>query len=196
MLWNRSLVMIDSETKSLWSHILGQAMRGPLKGTALKPLPADMVTWEGWLQEYPETTVLNLSRTNRSYVKDFYQRPDAFVFGWLDFGVAYSASFKDMIDRPVWNLTVEEEPLLLTVDRGSTGARLFVRRVDDRVLKFTLVSDRRMSDKETGTLWNSVTGEALEGALKGKRLTQRVGIMSFARVWRMFHPENQDVGEL
>jgi hypothetical protein len=188
--------MIDSETESLWSHILGQAMQGRLKGASLEALPADMVTWEAWLREHPSTTVLNLSRTNRNYVKDFYQRPDSFVFGWLDFGVAYSASFKDMLDRPVWNLTVEETPLLLTVDRGSTGARLFDRRVGDEVLEFTLVSDRRMSDKATGTVWNAVTGEALSGALKGKRLTQRVGIMSFARAWRMFHPDSHDVGEL
>ena len=42
MLWNRSLVMLDQETKSLWSHILGQAMRGPLKGTRLEVIPSTM----------------------------------------------------------------------------------------------------------------------------------------------------------
>ena len=31
MLWNRSLVMYDRETKSLWSHMLGEAMQGRLK---------------------------------------------------------------------------------------------------------------------------------------------------------------------
>ena len=30
MLWKRSLVMVDSETKTLWSHLLGKAMRGKL----------------------------------------------------------------------------------------------------------------------------------------------------------------------
>ena len=43
-LWNRSLVMQDTETKSLWSHILGEAMDGELKGVVLKSLPSDMVT--------------------------------------------------------------------------------------------------------------------------------------------------------
>ena len=28
MLWNRSLVMYDKETGTLWSHILGEAMQG------------------------------------------------------------------------------------------------------------------------------------------------------------------------
>ena len=39
MLWNRSLVILDAETKSLWSHILGRAMRGPLEGETLEVLP-------------------------------------------------------------------------------------------------------------------------------------------------------------
>ena len=30
MLWNRSLVMYDVETRSHWSHILGEAMQGEL----------------------------------------------------------------------------------------------------------------------------------------------------------------------
>ena len=38
-LWNHSLVMVDQETGSLWSHLLGRAMSGPMKGTNLKTLP-------------------------------------------------------------------------------------------------------------------------------------------------------------
>ena len=30
MLWNRNLVMLDLETESLWSHILGEAKAGVL----------------------------------------------------------------------------------------------------------------------------------------------------------------------
>ena len=33
-LWNRSLIMMDKETDSLWSHLLGEAMAGPLEGGA------------------------------------------------------------------------------------------------------------------------------------------------------------------
>jgi hypothetical protein len=32
-LWNRSLVMMDLETKSLWSHLLGRGMQGKHKDT-------------------------------------------------------------------------------------------------------------------------------------------------------------------
>ena len=69
MLWNRSLIMQDLETKSLWSHLLGQAMSGQIKGAQLQQLPGDMVTWEAWRREHPDTTVLNMSRTHRAYTK-------------------------------------------------------------------------------------------------------------------------------
>jgi hypothetical protein len=52
-LWNRSLVMLDIETRSLWSHILGEAMAGELKGQLLKPIPSDMVTWAAWKRDHP-----------------------------------------------------------------------------------------------------------------------------------------------
>ena len=42
MLWNRSLVMYDVETKSNWSHILGRAMDGEMKGTRLEMLPSEI----------------------------------------------------------------------------------------------------------------------------------------------------------
>ena len=31
MLWRDSLVMQDRETETLWSHVTGEAIRGPLK---------------------------------------------------------------------------------------------------------------------------------------------------------------------
>ena len=37
------------------------------------------------------------------------------------------------------------------------------------------------------------TGESVEGPLKGTRLEQRVGIMSFRKAWMNFHPDSRDV---
>ena len=46
MLWNRSLVMYDRETESSWSHILGEAMDGKMKGATLDHVPSDR--WTLW----------------------------------------------------------------------------------------------------------------------------------------------------
>jgi hypothetical protein len=190
MLWNRSLVMIDRETQSLWSHLLGEAMQGPLQGTELPMLPSELVTWEAWRREHPQTTVLNLSRTHRDFVKDFYRRPERFVYGLIDAGRAYDVGFPLLLQRPLLHVDLPESALLVTFDRDSTAARLFSRTVDGRRLSFREAEPGWMRDEQTGTRWNRNTGVAVEGPLAGSRLEQRVGIMSFAEAWRTFHPDS------
>ena len=84
MLWQQSLVMMDLQTGSLWSHLLGRAMRGPLGGQELDMLPSAMTDWKTWRSEHPDTTVLALSRTSREYQRDFYRDPSQFVFGMAE----------------------------------------------------------------------------------------------------------------
>jgi hypothetical protein len=193
MLWNRSLVMIDEETKSLWSHLLGEAMQGPLKGSELEALPAEMVTWEAWKREHPQTTVLNISRMSRNYVKEFYRRPQRFVFAWVKGGQPYAAGFDTLLKNPVLNLKLEKSAVVVTFDKDSTAAHLFSSVVNDRALKFVADKQGRMHDVQTDTIWNSNTGVALEGPLKGKTLKQLVGIVSYARAWKVFHPNSKTV---
>lgn len=193
MLWNRSLVMVDKETRSLWSHLLGEAMDGKLKGSRLEIIPATMVTWQAWRREHPKTTVVNLPRTARNYVKEFYRRPRDFVFGWLEDGQAYAAAFDVLIKTPVINLNRKRSPLVLTFDSSSTAANLFSSDVEGHTLQFVRISAGRMKDRQTESVWNIHTGEAVEGPLKGKRLVQRAGIVSYASAWKIFHPQSRSV---
>ena len=55
LLWNRSLVMIDQETGSHWSHLMGTAMKGPLKGEKLEVFPSTMTDWATWRAKYVNT---------------------------------------------------------------------------------------------------------------------------------------------
>ena len=68
MLWESSLVMIDQETESLWSHLLGECMKGPLKGETLEIIPSVMSDWKAWKQRYPETSVVFMERTDGRYL--------------------------------------------------------------------------------------------------------------------------------
>lgn len=190
VLWNRSLIMMDTETKSLWSHLLGECVHGKLKGTVLDTIPCEMLTWAAWKKQYPKTTVLNLSRTHKEFTKDIYKTPANFVLGWVVDDQAYSCSMEVLQKQPVRNLTAGKAALVLTFDANSTAARLYSRRVDGQEL--TLAADKPgfMRDKETDTTWD-VTGLAVEGKLKGKRLEAQVGIMSFSRAWKTFHPNGK-----
>lgn len=58
MLWRDSLIMMDRETETLWSHVTGKAIRGPLKGRRLEMLPVAHTTWKEWLAAHPDTRVL------------------------------------------------------------------------------------------------------------------------------------------
>ena len=48
-----NLVLIDHPTETLWSQLLGQGIKGSLKGTLLDVLPATVTTWRNWRESYP-----------------------------------------------------------------------------------------------------------------------------------------------
>lgn len=60
-LWRDALLMYDHQTRSLWSHITGEAIQGPLKGKKLKPLASmPQISWKTWQDNYPNTSVLSV----------------------------------------------------------------------------------------------------------------------------------------
>lgn len=185
--------MADVETSSLWSQIFGEAVEGELKGERLEAIPSGMLTWKAWRAQYPETTALDLSRTSRAYTKEFYRRPDDFVFGWIVKGKPYHCSFATLRKHPVLNLTLGGQVLLLSFDQESTSCRLFFRRLDDRQLSFVADRNALMRDRQTGSLWNRTTGVAVKGSLKDRRLEHRVGIVSYTHKWQFFHPNSEAI---
>ena len=144
MLWKRSLVMQDKETGSLWSHILGRAMRGPLEGTQLEMIPAAMTTWKAWRRDHPKTTVLNLPRTVDKYTASFYKDPDAFVFAVVIAGQARAYSLTRLAAEPIVQDTVADVPILVVFDRASTAATMHRRTLNGRTLTFRVDGDHSL----------------------------------------------------
>ncbi len=61
-LWRDALLMYDHQTRSLWSHITGQAVEGTCQGKQLKILISmPKITWQVWKTNYPETKVLSVA---------------------------------------------------------------------------------------------------------------------------------------
>ncbi len=191
-LWNRSLVMMDQETGSMWSHILGVSVEGSLKGKELVAIPADMLTWDGWRKEHPQTTVLNLRRTSKNYRDEFYRDPKRFVIGFTGALGVHHVSFAALKARPVQNLDARGLPLLCVFDPKTTSARLFDRRLGDRLLTFTVADDAAatLRDTTTGSVWTR-SGKAIDGPLKGRTLKPHVAIPSYTRAWTSFHPDSK-----
>ncbi len=189
----RSLVMSDVETDTEWAHLLGRAMAGKLKGKVLKPLITDMVTWKVWREQFPKTTVLKMPATSRQFTRDFYRDRSQFVFGFAMGSESFALPMEKMFDHPLHAFKLGDVSLVATFDRDGTATHLFDAKLDDQVLDFVLAETGTMKDRQTGSLWKTTTGEAVNGPMKGKLLRQRIGIMSFRKAWQNFHPESSDV---
>lgn len=48
-------IMEDTETRSLWQALKGEAIAGPLKGSRLTPIPGHQVFWFAWKGFYPDS---------------------------------------------------------------------------------------------------------------------------------------------
>lgn len=77
-LWKNALIMYDRQTNSLWSHLTGEAVLGPLKGRRLETHPAAMLRYSEWKRLYPDTLVLKKERAGtggllRSGSRDPYE---------------------------------------------------------------------------------------------------------------------------
>lgn len=57
-LHENDLVMVDRETGSYWWQVPGRSLGGPLAGQELAVLSSRMMTWKGWVDEYPDTQVM------------------------------------------------------------------------------------------------------------------------------------------
>ena len=190
MLWQRSLVMMDKETESLWSHLLGKCMDGELKGTVLKTLPGSLTDWESWKEKYPETKVLLMRRTAQSFTREMYTDLRHFVAGMSDGKNSKAWSFADLKDNPIINDTFADQPVVVVFDKKSSTPFVFDCRVDGVALTFAEENGKYV-DKQTGSEWDLEYGVGTEGSMKGKKLKPLVVISSFSRAWSNFHPESE-----
>jgi len=62
LLFRSNKLMYDRNTDSLWNQLTGEPVAGQLvdSGIKLDILPVTLTTWEDWLSDHPDTTVLSL----------------------------------------------------------------------------------------------------------------------------------------
>lgn len=53
--WRRNMIIIDTETNSLWQQATGECIYGKHKGKQLDLLSGENVTWGEWKKKHPET---------------------------------------------------------------------------------------------------------------------------------------------
>lgn len=214
MLKNNALIMFDAETKSVWSHITGEALGGPLKGRRLGRIASvPKVTWRTVQREYPEAKVLRvhgrIDRPRSAYadyhadesavgVRPMSAAPDrrlspkTFVagVGLADAAKAYPHAV--LARRGLIHDTVGETPVVVARVPEAEAIVVFDRRLGDRTLTFENLDPRgRMRDRETKSLWSALRGVALEGPLEGKSLTRLPHVDSYWFGWHAYYPKTE-----
>jgi Protein of unknown function (DUF3179) len=80
-LYRNSLIMYDRETHSLWSHFLGAAVKGPLKGKELRFVPSTFTDWAAWRRDHPHTLVLDTGEGDADPYDSYYANSDTGILG-------------------------------------------------------------------------------------------------------------------
>lgn len=209
MLYRNGLIMYDHQTESLWSHILGQAVAGDLKGTQLELMAALQTDWASWKARHPDTLVINPGLFGRDGYEGYYLRPDAgvlgrsnspdaklgpkeFVIGLRLAGEVKAYPFRVLSQQPVVNDSVADIPLVVFFDKGSAAGAVFSRELDDgRRLTFEPGEGLEVAvDAETGSQWDIFSGTAVSGPLQGTQLIQIPITYAFWFGWADYHPES------
>lgn len=177
MLYHESFVMYDHQTDSLWVSSSGEAFHGPLEGKRLKFLPSTVTTWEAWKKSYPHTLVLPGRRSGLSM--GFYLGMESTRNLGLNVVVRFKGKLYPLplLERhPIVNDRFNGLALLVVYSKTQRTAIAWNRRVGGRSLTFSRSArsgeggSLLLRDAETGSLWAWLTGEAVEGPLRGKKL--------------------------
>ena len=205
-----SLVMFDRETGTLWSHLSGEALEGPLVGERLQQLLSEQTTWGRWRAQHPRTLMLEVDPGELKFdpYQRYYETSDAGILGrkraddrlpvkqkviGVRLGGEIKAySFTALSRDRVVDDTVGGVPLLVVFDGSSQSGAVYRRDPGGKLLTFapgpTALS---MVDRETGSTWDGLSGKATAGADVGVLLEQVPITYSFWFGWVDFYPNTQ-----
>ena len=216
-LFRDALLMYDHQTRTLWSHITGEAVEGKLKGKRLKMLAGTpRITWKDWKHNHPLTRVLSVPNDPRrpgrqiqdirtdNYAR-YHASPDAGISGTqytdnrlmnkeLVVGVRINESYRAypftaFKKQSIINDEVADEPVLAFHDLESNATAVFLRTVEGQTLTFKAARGYFVKDTKTETTWNLITGMATEGKLKGHTLERLPAMNIYWFAWARYHPE-------
>jgi len=203
-----AMVMQDEQTGTIWAHITGEALVGPLVGQRLEAVPLEVTTLQAWMSRHPHS-MTPVSRkmalvkpVQRKRMQEWQRRS---VSHWDD---------RLAPDTRVLGVTVDRHPKAYVVDPHVAGPRLsqdevggvsiallawpgawpraFERRTPHGILDLHLENDRVVD--QFGSTWNG-NGRAHDGALAGVALTPLPSILTEWFAWAGYHPDTE-IGHL
>ena len=201
--------MRDRQTGTIWTHLDGKAIAGPMEGKRLEIIPIPQTTWGQWKADYADTLVLDPDTP----FQDRYVRPvrigvfnpNEAIFGddrlpsnTLVVGVEMDGVFKGYpiseLEEAgsVVNDTIAGKAVVVIYDPAARTGVAYLRQLDDRLLEFYNASEDgyEIRDRETDSLWDT-HGRTSEGAYGDARLEFVPSFISEWYGWSAYHPDSQ-----
>jgi hypothetical protein len=215
LLYFNNLVMYDHRTETLWSQMLGEAIKGALRGDRLEFLPSLMTSWGEWKRRHPVTKVLSAEAMGRNadeiidpYV-GYYTSGAAGVTGWANESELLKAKelvagvqvgeeargypFEIVHSNGLINDRLNDIPLLLAFIHDLETVAVYRAEANGQALTFSDGSEPGlMRDDQSGSLWEVQTGQAVDGPLAGSNLPRLAAPLVFWFAWSDIHT-NSDV---
>ena len=194
--------MQDKETGTEWSHILGTAMAGKLKGTRLEIIPSEMTNWGSWQMRHPETTVTMIPPAAKGYESEILSDGKRFGLGLIHNGTSTLWRFDHLEFERLVNDEASELPLAVYFDVPSRTPYAWSRTIswensaensvdnEPKVLTFRL-NAQGVQDTETDSVWDMRAGKATAGPLAETKLEAIPAIVTFTDSWLRFHPNTR-----
>jgi hypothetical protein len=198
-------VFEDATTKSWWQQATGVSIAGPLKGYSLKEIPSSQVTADAWLREHPNSLVMKPDTLfmDRYFKLEDYDkgtmrsplvrrdngswRHNSWVVGVANSYASKAYDWNELLRKRIIQDSVDEKPILLTIENDSASFHAYDRRLDGTPLSFTMATGKdRLTDENTHSSWN-MDGLCIDGSLKGRRLLPVQCYNEFWHSWQTFH---------
>jgi hypothetical protein len=173
-----------------------------------------MTTWEDWKTRYPDTLALAKGYSGGFDPYDSYYESDRagvlgeehlderlqakqFVVGVALGEEAVAYPFSVLSFEPVVNDAVAGTPVLVVFNDQTSTAVVFDREVEGQALTFALDDPQMLAltDAETGSTWEGLTGRAIDGPLAGEQLARVKSTGSFWFGWKDWYPETRAYGK-
>ena len=185
----------DQTTGSWWRQANGEAIIGPMKGTAMPELPSVQVSLKQWIKLHPQTLVMQADQAfTDEYAKDYaYERgtkpggltgtdtaswhDKSWVVGVAQRGAAKAYDWKRLCREHVINDTVGGVPIVLAL--GPDGVSYFAFQRPDASTTFALRGDSLV----TTHVAYALNGKGPTGTLAPINASQE-----FWHSWRTFQP--------
>ena len=206
---NQNFIMQDEETGSWWQQVTGEAIQGPLKGSRLKAVFHDELTFSMWKHERPagqvlrpddsapwkefsedwETKTARMPVVTRAAPDDPLQ-PRDLVIGLKVNGAAKAYPLAALqAQNPIVD-TLGGVPIVIVLGDDRASVRAFERQVDGRALELFMKAGvaPQLVDAETGSAWD-FTGRSQAGPLAGRQLQKIPLLKDYWFDWKLYNPQ-------